>query len=50
MNDEQANVFVRALLQSDLMDQTATYLDGGPQHEALSLEELNEQWIRAIRK
>jgi hypothetical protein len=50
MNDERAKALVGALLQSDLMDKSATYLEGGRKFGALSLEQLNEQWVRAIRK
>jgi hypothetical protein len=49
MTDDETDDVVDALLQSDLMDQTADYLQRGRRFETVLTPELNEQWVAAFR-
>jgi hypothetical protein len=50
VKEETAEALANAVLQDDLMNQTAVYLGRGRQFEGHPLEELHEKWTLAIRK
>src|ERR1700685_1767870 len=49
MTEDEVDDVVDALLQSDLMDQTAHYLGRGRRFEAMPTPKLNEKWVAAFR-
>jgi hypothetical protein len=44
------NLIALAMIESDLMEQTKNYLEGGRKFESLTVDQLKDKWVTAFKE